>query len=60
MKELIIMSFKEINIKDLDENFVKIVADEWMLVSAGDEKKYNISLFSFFTPMLTDILMYIH
>lgn len=36
------MSFKEINIKDLDENFVKIVADEWMLVSAGDETKYNM------------------
>ena len=28
------MSFKEVNIKDLDENFVKLVADEWMQVGA--------------------------
>ena len=36
------MSFKEVNIKDLNENFVKAIADEWMLVTAGDEKKHNM------------------
>ena len=36
------MSFKEVNIKDLDENFVKLVADEWMLVAAGDKENYNM------------------
>lgn len=36
------MSFKEINIKDLNENFVKLVVDEWMLVSAGNENNYNM------------------
>ena len=36
------MSFKEVSIKDLNENFVKDIADEWMLVTAGDEKKHNM------------------
>ena len=36
------MSFKEINIKDLNENFVKLVADEWMLVAAGNKDDYNM------------------
>ena len=34
--------FKEINPKDLDENFIKLIADEWMLVSAGKRQKYNM------------------
>lgn len=34
--------FKEINPKDLDENFIKLIADEWMLVSAGNKEKYNM------------------
>lgn len=34
--------FKEINPKDLDENFIKLIADEWMLVSAGNKGKYNM------------------
>ena len=36
------MAFKEINIKDLDENFIKIVSKEWMLVAAGDEDGFNM------------------
>lgn len=36
------MCFKEVNIKDLDENFIKLVADEWMLVTAGNKDKYNM------------------
>ena len=36
------MSFKEISVKDLKDNFVKIIGDEWMLMSAGDESGYNM------------------
>lgn len=36
------MAFKEVNIKDLDENFIKIVSDEWMLVASGNKEKYNM------------------
>ncbi len=36
------MAFKEVNIKDLDENFIKIVSDEWMLISAGNKEKFNM------------------
>ena len=34
--------FKEINIRDINKNFVKSIADEWMLISAGDEKAANM------------------
>ena len=34
--------FKEINPKDIDSNLIKAIADEWMLVSAGDESGYNM------------------
>ncbi len=36
------MAFKEINIKDLKENFVKLIADEWTLICAGNKEKYNM------------------
>ena len=36
------MSFKEISVKELKENFVNIIGDEWMLVSAGNENGYNM------------------
>lgn len=36
------MSFKEISIKELNENFVSLIGDEWMLVAAGDEENYNM------------------
>ena len=35
------MSFKEVNIKEINENFIKIVSDEWMLVTAGNKNKFN-------------------
>ena len=34
--------FTEIKPKDLGENFIKDIADEWMLITAGDQKKYNM------------------
>ncbi len=34
--------FKEINPKDIDGNLIKAIADEWMLVSAGDKSGYNM------------------
>lgn len=36
------MSFKEINAKNLNENFIMNIADEWMLISAGNNEKYNM------------------
>ena len=36
------MSFKEINVKEIGENFIKNIADEWMLISAGTEDGYNM------------------
>jgi flavin reductase (DIM6/NTAB) family NADH-FMN oxidoreductase RutF len=35
------MSFKELDPKLLQDNPFKIIDDDWMLVSAGDEKKFN-------------------
>ncbi len=34
--------FKEINPKEIDGNFIKAIADEWMLISAGNEDGYNM------------------
>ena len=35
--------FKEISVKELHENFIKLIADEWMLVTAGTEADgYNM------------------
>ena len=34
--------FKEINAKDIKDNFIKTIADEWALISAGTEDKYNM------------------
>lgn len=34
--------FKEINPKEIDGNLIKAISDEWMLISAGDEKDYNM------------------
>ena len=36
------MSFKEINVKEIGENFIKNIADEWMLITAGNEDGYNM------------------
>lgn len=34
--------FYEINPKDIDGNAIKLIADEWMLITAGDESGYNM------------------
>lgn len=34
--------FKEINAKEIEGNLIKAISDEWMLISAGDEKGYNM------------------
>ena len=34
--------FKEISAKDIDDNLIKAIADEWMLITAGNEKGYNM------------------
>ncbi len=34
--------FREIEVKQLNENFIKDIADEWMLITAGSKKKYNM------------------
>lgn len=34
--------FKEINAKEIKDNIIKAIADEWMLISAGNEKGYNM------------------
>ncbi len=34
--------FKEIASKEIEGNLIKSIADEWMLISAGDENGYNM------------------
>ena len=34
--------FDEISIKSVKKNLVKAIADEWMLITAGDKDKYNM------------------
>lgn len=34
--------FKEISAKEIDGNLIKAIADEWMLISAGNEQGYNM------------------
>lgn len=34
--------FKEINIRDVEKNLTKAIADEWMLISAGNETASNM------------------
>ena len=36
------MSFKTVNSNEINENFIKNIGDEWMLISAGDKEKYNM------------------
>lgn len=31
------MSFKELKVTEINENFMKNIGDEWMLITAGDE-----------------------
>ncbi len=34
--------FKEISPKEIKGNLIKAISDEWMLISSGDEKGYNM------------------
>lgn len=34
--------FKEISVKDIKANLVSAIADEWMLISAGNEESHNM------------------
>ena len=34
--------FKEISVKEIKENLVNLIANEWMLISAGDENSHNM------------------
>ncbi len=34
--------FKEINAKEIKENLIDLISNEWMLISAGDESGYNM------------------
>lgn len=34
--------FKEITARQLDENLIKKISEEWMLITAGSEEKYNM------------------
>ncbi len=34
--------FKEISVKDIKENLVSAIADEWMLISAGSVESHNM------------------
>ena len=33
---------KEINPVEISDNFIKLIASDWMLITAGDEAKYNM------------------
>ena len=34
--------FKEISAKEIKDNIIKAISDEWMLISAGDKNGYNM------------------
>lgn len=34
--------FKEISPKEINENLIKSISEEWMLISAGNNEKYNM------------------
>ena len=34
--------FKEISAKEIKDNIIKTISDEWMLISAGDKNGYNM------------------
>lgn len=36
------MSFKNINPEQISENFIKNIGSEWMLITAGNQNKYNM------------------
>lgn len=36
------MMFQEINAKEIKDNLIKAISEEWMLIAAGDEDGYNM------------------
>ncbi len=36
------MSFREISAKEIKDNIIKNIADEWMLITAGNKDEYNM------------------
>lgn len=34
--------FHEINVKELDQNAIKMIADRWLLIAAGNQDGYNM------------------
>ena len=36
------MAFKEITVKEIEGNIVKMIADEWMLITAKDKNSFNM------------------
>ncbi len=36
------MSFKEISAKEIPDNLIKMISEEWALLGAGDENKFNM------------------
>ena len=36
------MAFKEITAKEIEGNMIKMIADEWMLITAGDKDSFNM------------------
>jgi len=36
------MGFREISAKEIKDNAIKLISDEWMLISVGDEEKHNM------------------
>ena len=34
--------FKEISPKEIPDNIIKAISDEWMLITAGNESGYNM------------------
>ena len=36
------MAFKEISVKELKENFISLISDEWTLICAGNKEKFNM------------------
>ena len=34
--------FREISAREIDGNIIKMIADEWMLITAGDENSHNM------------------
>ena len=34
--------FKKVDVTSLPDNFIKVISNEWMLITAGDENAYNM------------------